>query len=193
MVITTRASTDRAPFLERSHGHHASEGADSLSGDSVAAAYRSYSRLVAHIGARILGQREEVDDLVQDVFLETARWRPRIAHPGAMKQWLKTVTIRAATRRLQKRRSSAAFGDDAALDDSSVCDAGSPEQRSQLRDIQRALARVGVTERLAWTLRYVEGESVSRVAELSGCSLATAKRRVARAHAAVLAALEDAA
>ena len=43
---------------------------------------------------------------------------------------------------------------------------------------RQALDRLGVAERVAWTLRYVEGEPLGTVAELCECSLATAKRRI---------------
>jgi RNA polymerase sigma-70 factor (ECF subfamily) len=49
-----------------------------------------------------------------------------------------------------------------------------------------------VEHRVAWTLRYVEGEKLERVAEHCGCSLATAKRRIAAAHAKIQSELEDA-
>jgi RNA polymerase sigma-70 factor (ECF subfamily) len=35
-------------------------------------------------------------------------------------------------------------------------------------------------DRIAWTLRYIERHRLEAVAELSGCSLATAKRRIQR-------------
>jgi RNA polymerase sigma-70 factor (ECF subfamily) len=48
--------------------------------------------------------------------------------------------------------------------------------------VYRALDKLPARERVPWTLRYVAGEGVSEVATLCGCSLATAKRRIARAH-----------
>jgi RNA polymerase sigma-70 factor (ECF subfamily) len=39
--------------------------------------------------------------------------------------------------------------------------------------------------RIAWTLRYVEREKLEEVARLCGCSLATAKRRIAATQAAI--------
>jgi RNA polymerase sigma-70 factor (ECF subfamily) len=42
-----------------------------------------------------------------------------------------------------------------------------------------------VSQRLAWTLRYVEGERLERVAELCSCSLATVKRRIKAAQDAI--------
>ena len=38
-------------------------------------------------------------------------------------------------------------------------------------------------DRIAWTLRYVERHRLESVAEHVGCSLATAKRLIARAQA----------
>ena len=43
------------------------------------------------------------------------------------------------------------------------------------------LDRLGADQRLAFTLRFVEGYRLQEVAELCGCSLATTKRRLARA------------
>jgi RNA polymerase sigma-70 factor, ECF subfamily len=159
---------------------------------TLTAAYAAYSRLVAHLGIRILGRHDEIDDLVQDVFFEAARWLPRMTNRAVLKQWLITVTIRAARRRRRKRGLLANVG----LDDSHEFgeigdDSAATAQKGALRDVYHVLGRVPADDRRAWTLRYIEGESLARVAQLTGCSLATAKRRIARAQSTVLEALDD--
>ena len=57
----------------------------------------------------------------------------------------------------------------------------SAETRAELAAVGRTLAQVPTNERLAWMLRHVDGEPVAEVARLCGCSLATAKRRIAAA------------
>ncbi len=167
--------------------------AEAVGDITIASAYAAYSRLVAHIGIRILGRHDEVDDLVQDVFVEAARWLPRIENRASLKHWLVTVTVRSARRRLQKRRLRTILGLDAGSDYQDLADdSASTAHRGLLRDVYRVLDGIGVNDRLAWTLRYIEGESIARVAELTGCSIATVKRRVARAHAVVVEALSDA-
>jgi len=47
------------------------------------------------------------------------------------------------------------------------------------------LDELPVDDRMAFALHLIEGETVERIAELCGCSLATAKRRVARAQRAI--------
>ena len=50
------------------------------------------------------------------------------------------------------------------------------------------LDRLPVEERVAFTLRYIEEMSLEEVAEASGVSLATVKRKLSRAEARFLAA-----
>ncbi len=60
-----------------------------------------------------------------------------------------------------------------------------------LKRVYAILEELSVNERLAWTLRYVEREQLDDVARLCGCSLATAKRRIAAAQAAIDAIMSD--
>jgi RNA polymerase sigma-70 factor (ECF subfamily) len=59
--------------------------------------------------------------------------------------------------------------------------------RAELALLDRMLARLPTKERMAWMLRYVEGCELPEVARMCGCSLATAKRRIAAAHERVAA------
>jgi RNA polymerase sigma-70 factor (ECF subfamily) len=74
------------------------------------------------------------------------------------------------------------FGLDDPVTYGSVIDpSASPEQKALLGRVYRVLDGMPTNERVAWALRYVEGEPLESVAVLSGCSLATAKRRIAAA------------
>ena len=57
------------------------------------------------------------------------------------------------------------------------------EQRALLARIYRTLDEIDDRSRIAWILRHVEGERLEDVADACGCSLATAKRRIAAAQA----------
>ena len=57
----------------------------------------------------------------------------------------------------------------------------SPEDRVLLTRMYRALDSLPVNQRLAWSLRHIEGERLETVALMCGCSLATAKRRIVAA------------
>jgi RNA polymerase sigma-70 factor (ECF subfamily) len=101
--------------------------------------------------------------------------------------------VRAARQKLRKRRLRSFLGlDEPAVYDSIVDRAASAEQRALLARVYRVLDGLPASQRIAWSLRYIEGEALEGVASLSGCSLATAKRRIAAAARELEEALADA-
>jgi DNA-directed RNA polymerase specialized sigma24 family protein len=66
--------------------------------------YRWYCRYVAAVILRLDGRPSELDDLVQDVFVEAAAGIARLREPGAIKGWLATIAVRTVRRRLRMRR-----------------------------------------------------------------------------------------
>jgi RNA polymerase sigma-70 factor, ECF subfamily len=152
----------------------------------TATAFRRYAGYVAAIGMRVLGRRDEIEDFVQDVFLAAHRSLAAVREPAALKGWLATLAVREAVRRLKRRRLREWLGIGSAVDYGDVADhAASSEERALLASVFAALDKLPTAERVAWALRYLEGETMERVAELAGCSLSTAKRRVAAAELAL--------
>lgn len=150
----------------------------------TATLYLRYASYVAGIGHRLLGGRaDEVDDLVQDVFLDAHRYLATVHSPAAVRGWLATITVRMARKRLRRRRFRTVLGigdQEAELDDV-VAPSASPEERDLLHAVYRELDRLPTDQRIAWVLRRLEGRELREVAELCDCSLATVKRRVAAA------------
>ena len=96
-------------------------------------AYRRFAPYVAAIAIRIVGRNEELDDLVQDVFVDAARGIATLSQPAAIKGWLAKITVRKAVRRLRRRRLLRALflQEDQPTDyDSLVAPEASPEQRA---------------------------------------------------------------
>jgi RNA polymerase sigma-70 factor (ECF subfamily) len=159
---------------------------------SEAQLFKRFAPYVARIGLRLLGREADVDDLIQEVFFAAFRQRDQLRDPQAAKNWLATIAVRTARRQLRRRRLRQFVGLDNGgpaleLPDPQI----SPEKRALLSRVYEILDSMGVERRLAWTLRYVEGEKLEVVAERCGCSLATVKRRIASAQALLLAEMED--
>lgn len=156
------------------------------------ALYLRYAPYVAAIAARILGRDDELDDLVQDTFVNALRGLRGLREPQAVKGWLATIAVRLAMRRVRVRRLRRALHlDRDVLDYEALCvgDA-SAEQRASVARVYRALDHLPAAERVAWVLRHVQGEPLHALPALCGCSLSTAQRRLARAQVALDAALE---
>jgi len=146
------------------------------------ALFRSYCPYVARVALTILGSGDEVDDVIQDVFLIAHRRLRDLRDAGAVKGWLATVTVREARRRLRRRKRRAILGldrDAAELEDT-LAHEQSLEQQVMARALERALDGLPVAERIAWLLR-AEGYSLEQVSTHCECSLATTKRRIASA------------
>jgi RNA polymerase sigma-70 factor (ECF subfamily) len=183
LLVATRAPTPSKPFRTEATATFEASHAQSL---DTAALYRRYAPYVAKIGMRILGRRDEIEDFVQDVFVSVHRNLASVREPGAIKSWLATLTVHEATRRLKRLKLRRWLGLDAAPDYANVVDAdASPEQRALLARVFHLLDSLPAEARVAWSLRYIEGETMPRVAELCECSLSTAKRRVGDAELAL--------
>jgi RNA polymerase sigma-70 factor, ECF subfamily len=153
--------------------------------------FRELAPYVAAVGLRLLGRRDEVEDLVQDVFLAAHRARKKLRVRHEARRWLTVVAVRCARRRLRFRYLRGWLRLDDQAPELLVTAGASPEDQAFLAQVYAVLDRLPVDERLAWTLRYVQGEKLAVVAELMGCSLATAKRRIASAQEAITGEVAD--
>ena len=149
----------------------------------VDALFEQFAAYVARIGLRMLGRREELEDFVQDVFLEVHKSRDTLRETEALKGWIAGIAVNVARRRLRRRALASRFFFDRAPPYLEVASSeASPEERLLLARVYAALDRIPVEDRVAWSLRHLEGERLDEVALLCGCSLATVKRRIDRAH-----------
>ena len=143
--------------------------------------FTRYARYVARLAARLLGGGDtEVDDVVQDVFWLASRRLPTIVDMIQARGWLATVTTRAVARRLRRRRLRRALHV-SPREQEVPAPGATAEQRALLARLYEVLDTLPTQQRLAWSLRYIEGEPLDLVAAACGCSLATAKRRVGAA------------
>lgn len=140
--------------------------------------YRLHSGYVATVGFRLLGNDTELDDLVQEVFIEAHRGLSQLRDPGAVLGWLARICVRRCVRRLRKRRLRQLLQLDDELEPMAVDPSLTPEQIADVKRAYRALGRFPAQERVVWILRHIEGESLERMAQLCDCSKSTVQRRL---------------
>ena len=135
----------------------------------------------------MLGNAEEADDLVQDVFVRAFRNIGKLSEPAAVRVWLLTFTVREALRRLRKRRLSRLLLGRPEVDFESLADPSAPaDVKLQIVNLFRELERLPTDLRVAWVLRHLENETTESVAAQCGWSHSTTKRRITEAHARLL-------
>jgi RNA polymerase sigma-70 factor (ECF subfamily) len=148
--------------------------------------YRRYSSYVATIGLRLLGRDDELDDLVQEVFIEAYRGLHQLRNADSAKAWLARITVRRATRRLRRRRLRSFFSLESLPADARLVDDGaSPEEKAEVVSTYRMVERIPIRQRVVWVLKHVQGETLDAIAEICRCSKATVQRRLRAAEQAL--------
>ena len=146
--------------------------------------YRRHAAFAINLAVRVQGSATDVEDLVHDAFLKTQERIAELREPAAFRSWLGSIVVMLVRGRLRRRRLLGVFGiaqaDPIELEAIASAEAG-PELRAQLAQVYALLRTIPTDERIAWTLRMIEREPLDQVAQICACSLATAKRRIARA------------
>ncbi len=143
---------------------------------------------------RLVGDRATADDLLQDTLLKIARALPEFEGRSSVKTWAFTIATRVATdhfRRPHSRAQTVGIDEtapvhvvDAELDQRLVID----EMNCCVRGVIDSLPE---DYRTALVLHDLEGQTAAQVAEIAGCSIATAKIRIHRARRRLREALNE--
>jgi RNA polymerase sigma-70 factor, ECF subfamily len=146
--------------------------------------FRRYAPYVGALVLKLIGRPGDVDDVVQDVFIQAHRGLSKLREPEAVRPWLRRITVRRTRRWLRKRWVLRWFGESDVDAHPELADpSASPEDRAALIHVYRNLETMTRDERLAWVLRFVEGETLESIADLLGSSVSTVQRRLRAAEA----------
>ena len=149
--------------------------------------YRRHVHYLLAIATRLLANRHEGEEVVQDTFVVGFEHLATLRDPSAIRAWLARIVVNLVRRRMRRERLLRFLGLDRGLDDATLDSLASaslrPDDRAELALADRVLRRLPSAPRIAWMLRRVEGLPLAEVATMCDCSLATAKRRIALADA----------
>ena len=144
----------------------------------------SYGAYVRKILIRVLGPDPEIGDLTQDVFLMALASLSKLSNPRALRGWLAQIAVFHARHHIRYRKQWSILRFFAPADLPCAPAAEHDYVASEaLRAAYRVLDKLTADERIAFALRFVEGMEVIEVAAACRISLATTKRRLARAEA----------
>jgi RNA polymerase sigma-70 factor (ECF subfamily) len=141
--------------------------------------FKRHAPMVNRLCFRLLGGREDLDDLVQDSFLQACRSLKTLENPGAFRGWLSGIVVRTAQNLIRRRRLMSRLGLRTAIPvaiEDLIAPCAPLEAMFELTSIYRAVERLPPKVRIALVLRRIEGHQLEEVAELMGASLASVKR-----------------
>lgn len=137
---------------------------------------------------RLLGEREEAEEALQDSLIRAWTALPQCTEPDRVRGWLFRILVNRCRTRLARgnRQVRGAVGD-AALASAPAA----PADDGWREELTRALAALPEEQREAFLLKHVEAFSYEEMAELTGQSVPALKMRVSRACAALRLRLEE--
>lgn len=149
---------------------------------AVATLYEQHSRAVLRTLRSAVGPDPELPDLLQEVFIRALDGVGKLEDHERLRSWLSSIAVfsaRALIRRRARRRWLSVFAPQRTAEVQQP--PTNDDARFALQQVYRILDRLPIDERMAFVLRIIDGMTLPDAAAACGVSLATLKRRLARA------------
>lgn len=148
--------------------------------EAQCALYERYQGGALALAYRKLGNWDEAEELVQDVFIHAFDRIDQLRVPEAFGGWLRQIVRRMAINRLTRRRPTVAL-------ESEALDAAHSESETPLdclldgerhREVRNGLERLGAMDRQTLEAFYISGQSLIEMASHFEAPVGTIKRRL---------------
>jgi len=177
-MLVALGPADEAELIERCRAH------ERAAHDEF---YHRFRRQVAGNLFRVLGDRTDLDDLVQEVFVIAFRGLIRFRGDARLSTWLYRICVNVALGRIRTRkRRPAAVGvadlDSTAIDPSLSERPEQPdrslERRQEQEQVYRALETLAPKKRIVLYLHEIEGLDLKEIAYLVDSNPVTVRTRL---------------
>ncbi len=154
-----------------------------------------YQRLVAHVVGRIVGRKDEVEDICQEVFIKVFRKAKRFRGESRLSTWIATIAYNTAISHVRKkvRRGEQSYDDNPLLIGKET-DGGAThkviEKEEAKKFLLAAIEELPVNYRAVLTLFHLEEFSYKEIEEITGMPEGTVKSYLSRARKLLKAKLE---
>lgn len=147
--------------------------------DAFAALVSRYTVKYARFAARMLGNREDGEEALQDAFVRAYRSLHKRDGTAGFGPWFHSILVNqcrtAATRRANRQRM---LVDDAGALEQAVAPARAASDAES--EIELAIAQLDIAQREVFLMKYVEDMSYDEIAEVTGVGVSALKMRVKR-------------
>jgi RNA polymerase sigma-70 factor (ECF subfamily) len=154
----------------------------SMAGDTRAQyqLYQLYSRAMYNICYRMMNNREEAEDMLQESFSEAFFRLGTFRYESAFGAWLKRITVNKCINALKKRKANLVPVED-------LPDQGAPADEDadiaglSVDKVREAMENLPEGYRVVFSLYLLEGYDHAEISQIMGISEATSKSQYSRA------------
>ena len=158
-----------------------------------------YQRRIFNVIFRVVRDRDAVEDLAQETFLNAFKSIKRFKGGSSFYTWIYRIAVNVSINYLSKRK-KAVFVDEGVMETEAVTDrvtnaADSPELNMQGREFasatSKAIEKIPADIRTAIVLREYEGLSYQEIADVTDSPIGTVRSRIFRGRAMLKEMLQD--
>jgi RNA polymerase sigma-70 factor (ECF subfamily) len=166
--------------------------------DDTAAFRELYNRHradVARLVYRMLGGRGDLEDVIQEVFVQVHKSLRDFRGQSKLSTWLHRVTVNVVLMHRRAARSRPVFADEplgeGLVHGAEVAPDEDAERRERVRAFARLLDRLADKKRIVFVLHELEGISPTEIAKIVGAPVLTVRTRLFYARREIEAMLRD--
>ena len=156
--------------------------------------FRAHRQDVTRLAQRMLGQGSELEDIVQEVFLQVHRSIRDFRHGARFSTWLYRVTVNVVLMHRRSAKSRVVFSEAPEHITAIEPRAGADEELERRRRVQafhRLLERLSDKKRVVFVLHELEGLAPGEIAKIVGSPVLTVRTRLFYARRELLALLAE--
>ena len=158
--------------------------------ESFESIYKVYSGFVYNVAFRVLNNRDEAQEISQEVFLTVYRKLKSFKFKSSFKTWIYRITVNMAinyAKKKSKDRDRTVGYDDSEFNRTINSTDEEIEREQQEKVISSLLETLNPDQRVCIVLRSVEGLSYQEIAESLNVNINTVRSRLKRARETLLA------
>jgi RNA polymerase sigma-70 factor (ECF subfamily) len=156
--------------------------------ESFEVIYKAMAGFVYNVAFRVVGNREDAQEITQEVFLMVYRKLKEFRFESSLKTWMYRITVNLAinfAKKESRKKVSSAFGDK--FEEVPVFEAKAHiEQEHNRKIIEDLLNVLNPDQRVCVVLRNMEGLSYQKIAETLQININTVRSRLKRARERLL-------
>ncbi len=152
--------------------------------------YRDYKSKVYGTVTHVVGRTDEIDDIVQTVFLEIHRSIPKYKGQSKLSTWIYRIAVNVALQYIRKRKRRKVFlffkDEERNAEQLAVDLRPRYESRDLMKRLCLHLEKISEKKRVVFVLHELEGLPVDKVAEICDVPVNTVRSRLHAARTEVM-------
>ncbi|MCK4664170.1 MAG: RNA polymerase sigma factor [Bacteroidales bacterium] len=143
--------------------------------------YQLYSKAMFNICYRMMNNREEAEDILQEAFSETFHRLNSFRFESSFGAWLKRIVVNKCINELKRKKAELVLYENINHFDYVEEETKGYEDKLTIKNVQNAIEQLPEGYRVVFSLYLLEGYDHSEISEILGVSESTSKTQYMRA------------